>query len=81
MSRGRGSSIEITGDGLKFVAPALSERAPAARRLRRGAVVRIVEAGKGGYAISQLPEVQAALVGLNTNDGSRSEERRVGKEC
>ena len=70
VSRGRGSSIEITGDGLKFVAPALSERAPAARRLRRGAVVRIVEAGKGGYAISQLPEVQAALVGLNTNDGS-----------
>ncbi|MFO1299433.1 MAG: penicillin-binding protein 1A [Burkholderiaceae bacterium] len=70
VSRGRGSSIEITGEGLKFVAPALSERAPAARRLRRGAVVRIVEAGKGGYAISQLPEVQAALVGLNTHDGA-----------
>ncbi len=70
VSRGRGSSIEITGEGLKFVARALAERAPAARKLRRGAVVRIVETGKGGYAIAQLPEVQAALVALNTHDGS-----------
>lgn len=36
VSRGRGSSIEITGEGLKFVARALAERAPAARKLRRG---------------------------------------------
>jgi len=70
VSRGRGSAIEITGDGLKLAAPALSPRAPASRRLQRGAVVRIVEAGKGGYAISQLPEVQAALVGVDTRDGA-----------
>ncbi len=70
VSRGRSGAIEITGDGLKFVAPALGERAPATRRLRRGAVVRIVESDKGGYAIAQLPEVQAALVGLNTGDGA-----------
>ena len=70
VSRGRGSAIEIAGDGLKLAAPALSARAPASRRLQRGAVVRIVEAGKGGYAISQLPEVQAALVGVDTRDGA-----------
>ncbi|RPH67764.1 MAG: penicillin-binding protein 1A, partial [Burkholderiales bacterium] len=70
LSRGRGNSIEIAGDGLKFVAPALSARAPASRRLRRGAVVRIVENGKGGYAIGQLPEVQAAIVALDTQDGA-----------
>jgi penicillin-binding protein 1A len=70
VSRGRGSTIEITGDGLKLVAPALSARAPASRRLQRGAQVRIVALDKGGYAISQLPEVQAALVAINTQDGA-----------
>ena len=70
VSRGRGSTIEITGDGLKLVAPALSARAPASRRLQRSAQVRIVALDKGGYAISQLPEVQAALVAINTQDGA-----------
>jgi penicillin-binding protein 1A len=43
MSRGRGQSLEITGEGLKFVAGALGppDRVPAAKRLRRGAVVRV----------------------------------------
>ena len=70
VSRGRDSPIEITGDGLKFVASALGERAPAARRLRRGALVRIVRTPKGDYEIGQLPEVQAALVAVNTHDGA-----------
>ncbi len=34
---------EIGPEGLKFVAQSLTDRAPAARRIRRGAVVRIVE--------------------------------------
>ncbi len=70
VSRGRDNPIEITGDGLKFVASALSERAPATRRLRRGALVRIVQSPKGHFEISQLPEVQAALVSINTHDGA-----------
>jgi penicillin-binding protein 1A len=70
VSRGRGAPIEITGDGLKFVASALGDRAPAARKLRRGALVRITQ-GKGGrWEIAQLPEVQAALVACSTEDGA-----------
>jgi len=69
VSRGDGNPIEITGAGLKFAAAALSPRASAARRLVRGAVIRISRDGDG-YRISQLPEVQAALVSMDTHDGA-----------
>jgi penicillin-binding protein 1A len=69
VSRGRGQVVEVSGDGLKFAAGALGERAPAARRLRRGAVVRIAPL-KNGWEIVQLPEVQAALVACGTDDGA-----------
>jgi penicillin-binding protein 1A len=69
LSRGRGSNIEITGDGIKFVAHWLSERAPANRRLKPGAVLRISQ-GPKGWEVVQLPEVQSAFVAVNTDDGS-----------
>jgi penicillin-binding protein 1A len=69
VSRGRGPPITIEGEGLKFAAASLSERAVAGKRLRRGAVVRISPL-KSGWEISQLPEVQAALVACNTQDGA-----------
>jgi penicillin-binding protein 1A len=69
VSRGRGSLIEISGDGLRFAASALSEKAQASKRLRRGALIRIVSV-KGAWEITQLPEVQAALVACNSDDGS-----------
>ncbi len=70
VSRGRNGTIEVSGDGLKLVAAALRANAPASRRLERGAVVRIVDNGKGAYAIAQLPEVQAALVGIDARTGA-----------
>ncbi|MBU6269865.1 MAG: penicillin-binding protein 1A [Betaproteobacteria bacterium] len=69
VSRGRGTVITISGDGLKFAAPALSDRAPVARRLKRGAVVRIAPL-KSDWEITQLPEVQAALVACSPEDGA-----------
>ncbi|MGD9942820.1 MAG: penicillin-binding protein 1A [Burkholderiaceae bacterium] len=70
VSRGREATFAIGPEGLKFVAGALSDRAPAAQKLRRGAVIRIVRNAKGVYEIGQLPEVQAALVSMNTYDGA-----------
>ena len=67
---GRGTTVTIEGDGLKFAAAALGDKAAAARRIRRGAVVRVVERGPGRYEIAQLPEVQAAFVAANTEDGA-----------
>ena len=70
VSRGNGSVIEIHGDGLKFAARTLGDRAPADRRLRRGSLVRIIQTRADGWEITQLPEVQAALVAANTSDGA-----------
>jgi penicillin-binding protein 1A len=69
VSRSRGQTITIEGEGLKFVAPWLSDKAPVARRLSAGAVVRISLSAKG-WEITQLPEVQAAYVSASTDDGS-----------
>ncbi len=70
VSRGNGAPIVIQGEGLKFAARALGDRVPAEQRLRRGSLLRITEAKPGEWRITQLPEVQAALVAANTADGS-----------
>ncbi|HYF59161.1 MAG TPA: penicillin-binding protein 1A [Burkholderiaceae bacterium] len=69
VARSRGQTIEIVGDGLKFVAPWLSEKAAPAKRLKVGAVVRIAEGAKG-WELTQVPEVQAAFVSADTGDGA-----------
>ncbi|MFN7643464.1 MAG: penicillin-binding protein 1A [Burkholderiales bacterium] len=69
VARSRGQSIEIVGDGLKLVAPWLSEKAPAARRLKPGMVIRVAE-GPKGWEVTQVPEVQAAFVSADTGDGA-----------
>jgi penicillin-binding protein 1A len=68
-SRSRGQVIDITGDGLKFVAAWISEKAAADKRLKPGSVIRITEGAKG-WEMAQLPEVQAAFVSAVPQDGS-----------
>ncbi|MCL4745826.1 MAG: penicillin-binding protein, partial [Burkholderiaceae bacterium] len=70
VTRGHRAVQEISGDGLKFVSHALGPRTTAARQIRRGAVVRITQAKPGQWEITQLPEVEAALVSANVADGS-----------
>lgn len=65
-----GEFVTITGDGLKFASRMIGNRAPAKLRLRRGALIRMQPDGKGGWKIVQLPQVEAALVSVNTNDGA-----------
>ena len=64
-----GESIDIQGDSLKFVAQALSEKAQPKQQIRRGAVVRVVQA-KDRWQITQLPTVEGALVSLDTHTGA-----------
>lgn len=66
----RGETIRIAGDGLRFAAPMLSEKAPQTRRVRRGAIVRIRDTGEKGWEIVQLPEVQAALISIDPHTGA-----------
>jgi penicillin-binding protein 1A len=65
-----GEFVTITSDGLKFASRMIGNRAPAKLRLRRGALMRVQPDGKGGWKIVQLPQVEAALVSVNTNDGA-----------
>ena len=62
--------IEITGEGLRPVESGLSEKAPPAKRLRRGAVVRVAKTAKGGWEITQLPEVEGAFVAVHPQTGA-----------
>jgi len=48
----------------------LSDKAAPAIRLRRGAVVRIVQMPKGGYEITQRPEVEGAFVAIHPQTGA-----------
>ena len=65
-----GEVIEITGNGLSFAAPMLADRAPQTRRIRPGAIIRVVDNGDKGWEIVQLPEVEAALVAIDANTGA-----------
>ena len=65
-----GDIIEISGDGLRFAASALSAKAAAQNRIRAGVVLRVTRDAKKKLAITQLPDVAAAFVALNAQDGS-----------
>ncbi len=70
-SRGNGTApVEITGDGLRFAAPGLSSNASAEKRIRPGAVIRILLNSKNQWEIVQLPEVEAALIAINSDNGA-----------
>jgi penicillin-binding protein 1A len=68
--RQNGEQLEITGDGLKPAQSGLSDKAGPNIRIKRGAVIRVVQTPKGTWEITQLPEVEGALVAINPKDGS-----------
>ena len=65
-----GDTVDIGGEGLRFAANALGPKAKERGRIRPGAVIRVVETAKGKWAITQLPEVAAAFVALNSHNGA-----------
>ena len=68
--RQNGEQLEITGDGLKPAQSGLSDKAGPNIRIKRGAVIRVVQTPKGTWEITQLPEVEGAFVAINPKDGS-----------
>lgn len=65
-----GEILTIGGDGLKFAARLIDEKAPPNKRLRRGAIIRVQKMGDKGWQILQLPEVEAAFVAASPVDGA-----------
>ncbi|MES2296702.1 MAG: PBP1A family penicillin-binding protein [Pseudomonadota bacterium] len=66
---GTGETLDISGEGLKFAAPALAANAKASIKLRPGAVIRISQEGKR-WSITQVPQVAAAFVSLDAHSGA-----------
>ncbi len=65
-----GETVQISGDGLKFAQRMLEDKAPANKRLRRGAIINVLKDDKGNWQIVQLPEVEAAFVAASPIDGA-----------
>jgi penicillin-binding protein 1A len=65
-----GEVVTLTGDAMKFAARMLDDKAPPNKRLRRSAIIRLQKDDKGGWQISQLPEVESAFVAVDPKDGA-----------
>src|SRR5205814_9819602 len=61
--------VVINGDGLKFAARALSDKAPSTIRIRRGAMIRVGQDDKGRWQIVQVPQVEASFISIRPSDG------------
>lgn len=68
--RSNGETIEITGEGLKPAQSGLAANASAKIKIKRGAVIRVIQNTKNGWDITQLPEVEGAFVAMNPKDGA-----------
>ena len=67
-----GDAISVGGEGLRFAARALTDKAPPSQRIRRGAVIRVFKDEKGRYGVAQLPQAESAFVALDPRDGAVS---------
>ena len=65
-----GDVVSIAGEGLRLAAAGLAANAKPQLRIRPGAVIRVTQDANRRWAITQLPEVAAAVVALNADDGS-----------
>jgi penicillin-binding protein 1A len=62
--------IELSGESLRFAQKFLASNADSKQRIRRGSVIRIMQDNKGKWQIAQLPQVEAALVSVDPQDGA-----------
>ena len=65
-----GDIVTVDGAGLKFAQSMLDSKAPANKRLRRGAIIRLSQDEKNRWQITQWPEVESAFVAADPNDGA-----------
>ena len=65
-----GDVLSLKGDALKFVARHLTDKTPAAQRIRRGAVIRLSKDDKNNWTVSQVPQAEAAFLAISPLDGA-----------
>lgn len=65
-----GETVKVSGEGLQYAARMIGNRAPVKTRLRRGALVRVMQGPKGDWEIVQTPQIEVALVGMDADNGA-----------
>ncbi len=65
-----GDTITVTGAGLKPVESGLAAKAGPKIQIRRGAVVRVMQDAKKAWILTQLPEVEGAVVSIDPSNGA-----------
>ena len=64
-----GDKIVVAGEGLRFAARSLEPKTAQQKRIRRGSIIRVQREGKI-WQIVQLPEIEAAFISLDPQDGA-----------
>lgn len=65
-----GKHAEITGTSLKLAAAWLDPKAKSGKRIYPGALIRVRKIQADNWKISQLPQVEAALVAIDPHNGA-----------
>lgn len=65
-----GNEISVTGNGLNFATSGLTSNAGSNKQIRRGSIIRLAQDIQGNWNIVQMPQIEAAFVSLNPNDGA-----------
>jgi len=64
-----GEKLTLAGEGLRFAARSLDAKTSTQKRIRRGSIIRVYHEGKT-WQIGQLPEIEAAFLSLDPQDGA-----------
>jgi penicillin-binding protein 1A len=64
-----GDTITLKGEGMKLATASLTDSTQPKKRLRPGAIVRLLSDG-GVWKLAQLPQVEAAFVSMNAETGA-----------
>ena len=65
-----GERINLTADALRFAERALSNKTPLNQRIIVGSIIRVQKDEKGVWQVSQLPQVEAAFVSGDPQNGA-----------
>lgn len=64
-----GEVITLTGEAMRLASRWLDDKTPANKRIRRGAIIRLIK-GNNGWQLTQLPEIESAFLAANPADGA-----------
>ncbi|MFN3415050.1 MAG: penicillin-binding protein 1A [Caldimonas sp.] len=64
-----GQTVTLAGEGLRPAQSGLSPKAKPNIQIRVGSVIRVIDLGRAGWSITQLPEVEGAFVSLDPRTG------------